>query len=78
MIGLNSAPYLLLLSKRWRSHLIGQILKIFVDYFFEELEFLKLKFHDKLNFYKLEFQKYGRPLHISKQWYIARFFAKYW
>ena len=43
-----------------------KISKIFRVYFFKELEFLELKFHSKLEFHKLEFQKGGRSLHISK------------
>ena len=42
------------------------ILKFHKVYFFKELEFLGLNFHDKLNFHKLEFQKVGRSLYISK------------
>ena len=38
----------------------------FEVHFFQELELLELEFHDKLEFYKLEFKKGGRSLHISK------------
>ena len=34
--------------------------------FFKELEFMELELHDKHEIYKLEIQKEGRFLHISK------------
>ena len=45
-----------------------KIFEKFEVYFFKELWFLELEFHDKLEFHKLKFQKDGRSLHIFKQW----------
>ena len=43
-----------------------KFLKLFRVYFFKELEFSELKFHGKLEFYKLEFKKSDRSIHIFK------------
>ena len=41
--------------------------KKFKIYFFKELKFLEFEFYGKLEFHdKLEFQKGGKSLHISK------------
>ena len=38
----------------------------FEIYFFKELEFMELKYHVKLEFYKLKYLKNGKSLHISE------------
>ena len=50
----------------------------FEGYFLKKLEYLKLEFHDKFKFHKLEFQKDGKLLNILQTMIDLLYFPKIW